>query len=216
VFGAQVRSVIAASLCWFGCHASVAPTRGEDCLGVPSSHLPGATAKTPELNQISAHLRELDEPVLQSGSERAVRLTIAPHDHPPIAIRFTWDDEGVIAHTARYDGAGGWCPADFPERERRFPLEKQAHLLSLGERHSFEVALAEFAPKGRPTAEADRSVAHPHVTEYLLELSGGGVYEYLVREAGSQTVREPSFERLCNTLVTISRVDADPYEAYCP
>lgn len=214
-----MRIVVAIGLLLMtGCSHMAARLVAEDCGSVPSRHLPGATFDTWEFNFISAHLRELGEPVLRARGDDTFRFTVAPHNHNPVSVRVVRGTRSSVVYTARHAGAGGWCPEDFPRSERE--RWRRHRTLTAAEVQLVAEAVNDFNIAPRPAEEVE--VATPgvviiklHATQYLLESRDRTTYKFVFRQAGDPTVEESSFRYLCVVLLGISELQLERPGAYC-
>jgi hypothetical protein len=201
-----------------GCSHVAARLSADDCGGVPSRHVPGATFETWELNFISAHLRELGEPVLRAPGDETFRFTIAPHNYNPVSIRVVQRADSFVLYTARHTGAGGWCPEDFPRSERQ--RWRRQRTLTAAEAQLVATAINYFNISPRPPEEVEAAapgeiIIKLHATQYLLESRGHSAYQFVFRQAGDPTVEEGSFRHLCAVLLGVANLRLERPGAYC-
>ncbi|MEN7344203.1 MAG: hypothetical protein AAAFM81_14730 [Pseudomonadota bacterium] len=169
----------------------------------------------------AAHLRELEEPVVRDAEVETVRMTILVHDDPPLSIRVARTDDALSTLTGKfYDGAGGWCPENFPASSRRYETtvvtEKIDDSFWSDIRASVEQSLqtVEENPVGINEATQELRVC-VHATSWLVEYTGPNGFEYAIHNACTLPPPNEPVDTLCHSLTALMPVLPKTRKRYC-
>jgi hypothetical protein len=197
------------------------------CFEAPGEYVPGTSLESGGANFISAHLRELGEPVLWETAlapRTTIRLTAAPPRGKPIAVRFEYFSKDKIrVHAARSNLLAGACPPSLRPLDRWFQDEDAEADLSL-EQWSDLIRLllaSEFdmQPLLEPIARIDDQevlVVRTDGGSYFLEQREREGYRGVLRPSASPFIESAAFRNLCNRMLELSPLPEDPSDPVCP
>jgi hypothetical protein len=153
---------------------------GQIVLSARPAWIPTSTLSDQQQDWFGQHLRAMREPLLgaprptQRAGVSDVRLLCLPSFGPPVAVRFTFDQDATTRREVELDGKGGYAPGNIEVDQSTALTRKQAStVIASLEASGFWSMAAE---------EADSDIIMMDGTAVVVEAVRDGAYHVVARQ----------------------------------